>query len=76
MKGWKRMTSKKKKTRKLLSILDIQREYLSMDSRKLRAFLNSQCNYKKIGKTYYYSRAEVESLLLSAEKVEYEINPY
>lgn len=70
------MTSKKKTRRKLLSVLDVQREYLNMDCRKLRAFLNSQCNYKKIGNTYFYSRAEVESLLLSNEKVEYEINPY
>lgn len=70
------MTNKKKTARKLLSIQDIQREYLDMDCRKLRAFLNSQCNYKKIGNTYYYSRAEVNSLLLSEEKVEYEINPY
>lgn len=70
------MTNKKKTGRKLLSVQDIQREYLDMDCRKLRAFLNSQCNYKKIGNTYYYSRAEVNSLLLSAEKVEYEINPY
>lgn len=70
------MTNKKKTARKLLSVQDIQREYLDMDCRKLRAFLNSQCNYKKIGNTYYYSRAEVNSLLLSEEKVEYEINPY
>lgn len=70
------MTNKKKIARKLLSVQDIQREYLDMDCRKLRAFLNSQCNYKKIGNTYYYSRAEVNSLLLSEEKVEYEINPY
>ena len=70
------MNNKKKTRRKLLSVLDVQREYLSMDSRKLRAFLNSNCNYKKIGNTYFYSRAEVESLLLSSEKKEYEINPY
>ena len=70
------MTNKKKIARKLLSVQDIQREYLDMDCRKLRAFLNSQCNYKKIGNTYYYSRAEVNSLLLSEKKVEYEINPY
>ncbi len=70
------MTNKKKTARKLLSVQDIQREYLNMDCRKLRAFLNSRCNYKKIGNTYYYSRAEVNSLLLSEEKVEYEINPY
>lgn len=70
------MKNEKRTRRKLLSVLDVQNEYLDMDCRKLRAFLNSQCNYKKIGNTYYYSRAEVESLLLSNEKVEYEINPY
>lgn len=71
------MVEKQKKIRrKLLSVLDIQKEYLDMDCRKLRAFLNSNCHYKKIGNTYFYSRAEVESLLLSEEKVEYEINPY
>lgn len=71
------MAEKQKNTkRKLVSVVDVQREYLDMDCRKLRAFLNSQCNYKKIGNTYFYSRAEVESLLLSDEKVEYEISPY
>lgn len=70
------MTSKKKTRRKLLSVKEVQNKYLNMDCRKLRAFLNSQCNYKKIGNAYFYSRAEVESLLLSNEKVEYEINPY
>lgn len=70
------MTNKKRTRRKLLSVKEVQKEYLNMDCRKLRAFLNSQCNYKKIGNAYFYSRAEVESLLLSNEKVEYEINPY
>lgn len=71
------MAGKQKCTkRKLLSVLDVQREYLDIDCRKLRAFLNSQCNYKKIGNTYFYSRAEVESLLLSDEQVEFEISPY
>ncbi len=66
----------KNNKRKLVSVLDVQREYLNIDCRKLRAFLNSQCNYKKIGNTYFYSRAEVESLLLSDEQVEFEVKPY
>lgn len=70
------MKNEKRSRRKLLSVLDVQSEYLDMDCRKLRAFLNSNCNYKKIGNTYFYSRAEVESLLLSDEKMEYEISPY
>lgn len=70
------MKNEKKTRRKLLSVLDVQSEYLDMDCRKLRAFLNSNCNYKKIGNTYFYSRAEVESLLLSDEKAVYEISPY
>ena len=70
------MKNEKRSRRKLLSVLDVQSEYLDMDCRKLGAFLNSNCNYKKIGNTYFYSRAEVESLLLSDEKMEYEISPY
>lgn len=70
------MKNEKRARRKLLSVLDIQKEYLDMDCRKLRAFLNNNCNYKKIGNTYFYSRAEVESLLLSEKKAVYEISPY
>lgn len=70
------MTGKKRVRRKLLSVQDIQREFINMDARKLRAFLNANCNYKKIGNTYYYSRAELEDLLLADEPLEYEINPY
>lgn len=70
------MAEKRKIRRKLLTVHDVQKEYLNMDARKLRAFLNSHCNYKRIGNTYYYSRTEVEDLLLAKEAIEFEISPY
>lgn len=55
------------KKRKLITAKEVQVEYLDMDIRKIRAFLNRYCGYKKIGRTYYYSRSEVEALLLDEE---------
>lgn len=52
------------KSCRLMTAKEVQAEYLNMDIRKLRCFLNEFCTYRKIGKTYFYSRAEVEKLLL------------
>ena len=32
---------------------EVQEEFINMDIRKLRSFLNQYCSYKKIGKNYY-----------------------
>lgn len=53
--------------RRLMTTKEVQEEFLDMDIRKVRAFLNQYCTYKKIGQTYYYSRKEVEELLLDGE---------
>lgn len=53
--------------KKLITTKEVQQEFLDMDIRKIRAFLNQFCTYKKIGKTYYYPRKEVEKLLLDEE---------
>lgn len=63
---------KDKTPKKFLTIKDIQNEYLNMDTRKLRAFLNQYCSYNKIGRTYYYQRKEVEALLCSEDNTSYE----
>lgn len=60
--------------RKCMTVKDIQREYLDIDSRKLRAFLNSYCSYRKIGRTYYYQRSEIEALLCSTDDSSYEFS--
>ncbi len=57
-----------KSNQQCLTVKQIQKEYVNMDSRKLRAFLNTYLHYKKIGHTYYYIRHEVESLLLNESK--------
>lgn len=54
------MTKDKKK---LMTSKDIQEEFLDMDIRKLRAFLNQNIAYIKVGKRYYYKRADLEKLL-------------
>lgn len=53
--------------KKLMSAKDVQEEYLNMDIRKLRAFLNQNIAYVKIGVRYYYQRSQVEKLLLDTE---------
>lgn len=63
--------------RKLITTKEVQQEYLNMDIRKVRGFLNSFCSYKKIGNTYYYSRSEVEKLLLDENNsIEFELAAY
>lgn len=65
------------KRRKLITSKDVQMEYLDMDIRKVRVFLNSYCSYKKIGNTYYYPRSEVERLLLDDDvSSEFKIDAY
>lgn len=60
----KRVDSKKK----LMTVKEVQAEYLNMDIRKLRAFLNEYCSYSRIGKNYFYLRKEVEELLCNTEE--------
>lgn len=68
---------KSKNNQQCLTVKEIQREYVNMDSRKLRAFLNTYLHYKKIGHTYYYIRHEVEALLLNETKSqEFQIGDY
>ena len=52
---------------KLLTAKQVQEEYLPLDIRKVREFLNSNCKYRKIGNQYLYVRKEVEAKLILAE---------
>lgn len=64
-----------KNKRKLLTVKEIRKEYISMNEPKLRAFLNSTISYLKIGNRYYYPRSEVEKLLIDTENsYEYKVN--
>lgn len=60
-------SNNKKEVRKMMTAMEVQREFLNMDIRKIRTFLNQYCNYKKIGNTYMYLRSEVEALLLDQD---------
>lgn len=63
--------------KKLMTTNEVQQEFLDMDIRKVRAFLNQYCSYKKIGKVYYYSRKEIETLLLNEEcSTEFRVGMY
>lgn len=62
----KKRTSEKPK-KKLMTCKEVQQEFLPMDVRKLRTFLNTYCSFKKIGNVYYYNRSEVEKLLNDTE---------
>lgn len=63
--------------KKLMTAKEVQQEYLQMDLRKIRNFLNHYCSYKKIGRTYYYSRREVAELLSDEENsLEFPLEKY
>jgi len=67
---------KKQKKPKLITAKQVQEEYLNVDIRKVRAFLNANCRFRKIGKQYYYVRDEVEQKLIREEKnVTYSTKP-
>jgi hypothetical protein len=71
-----RMSNKEVQKRKCMTAKEIKKEILDMDIKKLRVFLNQYCSYKKIGNTYYYSRKEVEELLLGDGNIEFDIGTY
>ena len=52
-----------KSSRRLVSAKEVQEEYLDIDIRTIRKFLNQYCSYKKIGRQYFYLRSDVERLL-------------
>ena len=57
---------------KLMTARQVQKEYINMDIRRLRQFLNTYCHYRKIGRQYYYVREEVEQKLLNTDdNIEY-----
>lgn len=68
---------KPKKQCKLMSVREVQEEYLNIDCRKLRMFLNTYLSYVKIGRLYYYQRSEVEALLTDKDNsYEFKLNDY
>lgn len=74
MKDRSKSTDKKLK---LMTAKDVQEEFLCMDIRKLRAFLNQNIAYIKIGARYFYHRSEVEELLTDTENsYEFEMDTY
>lgn len=58
---------KKLVQRKLMTAREVRDEYLYMDIRKLRTFLNENISFVKIGNRYYYQRSKVEKLLNDTE---------
>lgn len=59
---------------KLMTARQVQEEYLNIDIRRLRSFLNTYCHYRKIGRQYYYVRDEVEKRLLETDRnMEYKL---
>jgi len=51
-----------------LRIDDIQREYLNVSKKKLRAFVKKYLTIKIIGGRIFVERAELESLLTDTER--------
>lgn len=59
---------------RLMTARQVQEEFLNIDIRRLRNFLNTYCHYRKIGRQYYYVRDEVEKRLLETdENMEYRL---
>lgn len=54
--------------RKYLTIGDIQKEYLPISSKKLRAWVKDNLPVKHIGRRLYVERSTLEALLSSSEQ--------
>ena len=54
--------------RKYLTIGDIQKEYLPISSKKLRAWVKEHLPVKHIGRRLYVERAALETLLSNEEQ--------
>ena len=54
--------------RKYLTIGDIQKQYLPISSKKLRAWVKGCLPVKHIGRRLYVERAALEALLSSSEQ--------
>lgn len=68
---------KSERQRKLMSVKEVREEYLCMDIRKLRAFLNQNVAFVKIGNRYYYQRSKIEQLLNDTENIhEFKVGTY
>ena len=52
---------------KLMTAKEVQQEFLPMDIRKVRLFLNANCRVRKIGNQYFYVREEIEKMLIRVE---------
>jgi hypothetical protein len=61
------MINKTTGTRKYLSILDIQKEYLPISKKKIREFVKKYLNIKVIGGRIYVERDLLEALLSNTE---------
>ena len=61
------MSTKVTVTRKYLSIVDIQKEYLPISKKKIREFVKKYLNIKVIGGRIYVERDLLESLLSNTE---------
>ena len=61
------MSNKVTVTRKYLSIVDIQKEYLPISKMKIREFVKKYLNIKVIGGRIYVERDLLESLLSNTE---------
>jgi hypothetical protein len=60
--------------RKYLTIGDIQKEYLPISSKKLRAWVKEHLPVKHIGKRLYVERAALEALLLKEDGSPYPLD--
>ncbi len=54
--------------RKYLTVGDIQKEYLPISSKKLRAWVKEHLPVKHIGRRLYVERAALETLLSNEEQ--------
>lgn len=58
---------------KMVTIADVQKEYLPGSYKKIKSFCLTYLSFMKIGRTYYFNRTELEKLINKNKQLEYEL---
>lgn len=67
------ITSDADQKAKMVTIAEVQKEYLPGSYKKIKSFCLTYLSFMKIGRTYYFNRTELEKLINMNKQLEYEL---
>jgi hypothetical protein len=67
------ITSDAEQKTRMVTIADVQKEYLPGSYKKIKSFCLTYLSFMKIGRTYYFNRTELEKIISKSKQLEYEL---